>query len=435
MKKISFYTLGCKVNQYETQALKEIFEKNGYENVGENEFAHVYIVNSCSVTGISDRKTRQYLRRTKKLNPSAITALIGCYAETGRESIEKIDEVDIILGNAEKSHVYEEVENMMSSMELNETGNDSSQRIIRVGGVNTQSEYDDYGIVSGMDSRTRAYIKIEDGCDRFCSYCVIPYARGPVRSRPQDSILSEARLLIEKGYKELIITGINAALYGTDINSDNKFSADLIELIKNISDLPGDFRIRLSSLEPTVINAEYAARLIEIEKLCPHLHLSLQSGSNKILKAMGRPYTREDYLNIVRILKAKDPNFSITTDIIVGFPGENEEDFLDSLSMVEEAGFSKVHVFKYSKRPGTKAADMPNQIPGQIKNERSRILIEKAEAEAQAFLSRNKDTEREALVLGYDSHKNSYRAITDNDIEVEIKTTEDIQNIFVHVLI
>ncbi len=426
MKKISFFTLGCKVNQYETQALKEKFERNGYEIVGDNEFAHVYIVNSCSVTGISDRKTRQYIRKTKKLNPEAITALIGCYAETGTEKVSEIDEVDIVLGTAEKSGLLEVIEQALPAEK-------SHSKIVSVGGVGSISVYDDYGIVSGMDSRTRAYIKIEDGCDRFCSYCVIPYARGPVRSRPVDSILDEARLLLEKGYKELILTGINAALYGSD--TDN----DLISLIKQISDIDtdkadqDDFRIRLSSLEPTVINGEYAAELINIPKLCPHLHLSLQSGSDRILSSMGRRYTRKEYLDIIKVLKNHDPNYSITTDIIVGYPGETEKDFEDSLSIVSEVGFSKVHVFKYSKREGTVAASMPDQIPGQIKNERSRALIEKAEVASADFLRQNTGTEREALILEYDSSKDIYLGITNNDIDVEIKSSSDILNNFIKV--
>lgn len=417
-KKIAFYTLGCKVNQYETQALKEKFMNNGYEIVGDGQWADAYIINSCSVTGISDRKTRQYLRKTKKLNPNAITGVIGCYAETGTDAVAQIEEVDIVLGTAEKSDILDAVEAILVG----------SDKIIRAGNAKDQTQYDDYGIVSGMDERTRAYIKIEDGCDRFCSYCIIPHARGPVRSRPMESVLNEAKLLLEKGYKELILTGINAALYGRDFPD----GADLIELLEKISDLPGDFRIRLSSLEPTVINADYARELVKIKKLCPHLHLSLQSGSDNILKSMGRRYTRKDYLDIISVLKAHDPNYSITTDIIVGYPGESDEDFSRSVEMVKEVGFSKVHVFKYSKRKGTPAAEMDNQVPGEVKNIRSRILIEAAEVEAEGFLRRNAGTVREALVLEQ-THGNKYKAVTDNDLEIMIESDKDITNTFVDI--
>jgi len=424
MKKVSFYTLGCKVNQYETQALKEKFESNGYIVVGENDFAHVYVVNSCTVTGIADRKTRQYARKTKKLNPDATTAVVGCYAETGADQLQKIDEVDIVLGTAEKSRLFEEIENLQG------TGN---TKIIKSGEVKTLTEYDDVGLVNGMDSRTRAYIKIEDGCDRFCSYCIIPHSRGAVRSRPKEDIIAEAVQLLKKGYKELILTGINAALYGTD------YGIDSIRLIKSISEIPeghdvtGDFRIRLSSLEPTVINSEYAKRLIEIPRLCPHLHLSLQSGSDRILSSMNRRYSRKDYLDIVDVLKTHDPNYSVTTDIIVGFPGENDEDFNDSKSIVKEAGFSKVHVFKYSKRPGTVAADMEEQVPGHIKNQRSRELIRESEVQAKDFINQNKGTKREALILEYDSENGQYHGITDNDIDVRIKSSVNIENKFISI--
>lgn len=457
--KISFYTLGCKVNQYETQAIKEIFIKNDYEVVDENQFAHVYVINSCSVTGISDRKTRQFLRKTKKINPDAITAVVGCYGETGWKELEKIDEVDMVLGTAEKSKIYDEVESIIQNKKSLQNNGEpkasdsngqsdtvldcdtttisdtkpniicngdsntySKSKIIHVGGIKNITDYDDYGLVSGMDSRTRAYVKIEDGCDRFCSYCIIPHARGPVRSRPVDSILKEARVLIDKGYKELILTGINAALYGTDFSNETQVVSGLIELIQKINDLSGDFRIRLSSLEPTVINSEYVRKLIKIPKLCPHLHLSLQSGSNNILKSMGRRYNRDEYLDIIKVLKNKDPNYSITTDIIVGYPGETDANFKDSLDIVKEAGFSKVHVFKYSKRSGTPAAKMTNQIPGEIKNDRSRRLIEAAEQEAAKFLESNKGTTRQALVLEYNESTKCYKAITDNDIELEIDT-------------
>lgn len=417
MEKVSFYTLGCKVNQYETQAIKEKFIEKGYEIADENEFAHIYVINSCSVTGISDRKTRQFIRKTKKINPNAITVLTGCFAETGTKQINEISEVDIVVGNGEKGSILEEVETFKGK---------SSKKIIKVGDIGSVTKYDDYGLVSGLDSRTRAYIKIEDGCDRFCSYCIIPHARGPVRSRPESSIINEAKNLIKTGYKELILTGINAALYG----SDSGDTQGLINLIKKLSNLPGDFRIRLSSLEPTVINVQYAKELIQIDKLCPHLHLSLQSGSNNILKSMGRRYSRNDYLEIVNVLKSKDPNYSITTDIIVGYPGETDNDFDQSVLMVNEVGFSKVHVFKYSKRTGTPAATMSNQVAPQIKNERSKKLIQVSEKKAKDFLEKNQDTIRQTLMLEYDSKSGICHGITDNNIDVQIKCQAYVLNSF-----
>lgn len=383
--KAAFHTLGCKVNQYETEAMKEQFRGAGYEIVGEEEPADVYIINTCTVTNLADRKSRQYIRRMKKQCPQAVVAVTGCYAQVKPEEVSALPEVDIVAGTGEKNHLLQYVGEYQR--------NRSKQTHILE--YDALTAYHDKGIITSMDSRTRAYIKIQEGCNRFCSYCLIPFARGQVRSRDPQEILLEAQTLLARGFKELVLTGINTALYGTEENfsyplSEAERSAGMhgIEIIiSRLNALEGDFRIRLSSLEPTVVDAEYVKRLLVYPKLCPHLHLSVQSGSNAVLKAMNRRYTREEYLAIVRVLKAHDPHYGITTDIICGFPGETEADFDDSLRMVREAGFLKVHAFKYSKREGTAACKMKDQIPGEIKNRRVSALIAAGEEAARDFLT------------------------------------------------
>jgi threonylcarbamoyladenosine tRNA methylthiotransferase MtaB len=368
--KIAFHTLGCKVNQYETEAMKEQFAAAGHDIVGEEDFAHAYVINTCTVTHLADRKSRQYIRKMKRVNPSAVVAVTGCYAQVSPEEVSAIEDVDIVAGTDEK-------QNLLGYIEEFARTRIPQQHILPYEALDT---YHSGGIITSMETRTRAYIKIQEGCNRFCTYCIIPYARGQVRSRDMGEILMEAEGLLQKGFKELILTGINTALYGEDLGYGG-----IAPLIEALNGLPGDFRIRLSSLEPTVINADYVQRLLAYEKLCPHLHLSVQSGSDRILAAMNRPYDRAAYLDIVQVLKDFDPAYGITTDIICGFPGETEEDFADSLSIIDGAGFSKVHAFKYSPRKGTPAAVMPNQVPGQVKNARSQALMEKAAESAEKF--------------------------------------------------
>ncbi len=371
-RKAAFYTLGCKVNQYETQAVAESFREKGYTIAGEEEPADVYVVNTCSVTRLADRKSRQYIRRMKKLNPDAVVVMMGCYPQTNPEETGKIEEADIILGTTDKLSAVDLVEEYLASRR--------PMRLVEDPEVK-ETVYKENGPVSGLDSKTRALIKIEDGCNRFCSYCVIPYARGPVRSRSLGSIKEEAERMIDAGYRELVLTGINTALYGADIEA----SGGIEDVVAMINDIPGDFRIRLNSLEPTVVNAEYVARLVKYEKLCHHTHLSVQSGSDKILKAMNRRYTVSDYLDIVRVLRKADPYWGITTDIISGFPGETEEDLEASLDLIRKAGYLKVHGFPYSQRLYTKAAAMEDQVPIHVRKERNRRLLEVAEAVSEDF--------------------------------------------------
>ena len=386
--KVAFHTLGCKVNQYETQAMIEQFSKRGHQIVSEDSFADAYILNTCSVTNIADRKSRQYIRKMKKVNPDSLIAVTGCYAQMSGQEIFDLPEVDIVAGINEKHKILDYLE--------------KGEKAIHILPYKELKEYVETGSIVSMESRTRAYIKVQEGCNRFCSYCIIPYARGPVRYRKVQDVLNEAEGLVKAGFKELILTGINTALYGED---------GIEVLIKEISQIPGDFRIRLSSLEPTVVNAEYVKRLLKYPKLCHHLHLSLQSGSDKILSLMNRKYDRNQYLDIVKALKDFDPCYGITTDIIVGFPGETEEDFEYSVDMVKEVDFCKVHVFQYSKRPGTKAISMPGQVPSPIKKERSERLIALGD---RPFLEKNLGQVRRVL---FEENNAGY---TDNYIKVYV---------------
>ena len=448
--KVAFYTLGCKVNQYETEALKEEFSRAGYEVAGEDDAADIYIINTCTVTNLADRKSRQYIRRMKRRSPAAVIAVTGCYAQTKPDEVSSIEGVDIVLGNGEKNQLRKYIEDFIGKNEGEEkvcsagspltcSNQTNRHKTCEVTPYKELTEYKSSGIITSMESRTRAYIKIEEGCNRFCSYCMIPYARGPVRSRNPEEIICEAKTLIDKGFKELILTGINTALYGADgaakgetaesvlFEGDASTVPDLggdvssvfldegagsvpfnetassvpcsgIEpLIKALNDIPGDFRIRLSSLEPTVINAEYVKGLLKYEKLCHHLHLSIQSGSDDVLKKMNRHYTVEEYMDIVNVLKDFDPLYGITTDIIAGFPGETEAAFGETLAAVDAAGFCRVHCFRYSKRSGTKAAEMDGQIPGNVKNERLERLARKAGEAASAFYEKCSGSVRQVL--------------------------------------
>jgi len=381
MIKIAFHTLGCKVNQYESEALMEAFAKRGAEIVPETEIADVYLVNTCSVTSIADRKSRQFIRRMKKKNPHALMVVTGCYAQVSSEELEAMPDVDLIMGNNLKSEIPDRVCELLQARENRETA--VPQKRKEVLAYSDLRGYEDMGIVTASESEmSRAYIKIQEGCNRFCSYCLIPYARGVVRSRPLEEVLEEAKMLLNKGFRELVLTGINTALYGTEPEFDFQREPGeeglngLEAVIRRLDAMEGDFRIRLSSLEPTVVDIEHIERIVQYDKLCHHLHLSLQSGSDAILESMNRHYDREDYFKIVRSLRDFDPYFGITTDIIVGFPGETEEDFLDTLSLVREVEYDSAFTFIYSPRVGTPAAKYDNQIPENIKHERFDRLVE-----------------------------------------------------------
>ena len=391
--KVSFYTLGCKVNQYETEAVAQEFLRHGYLLAGEDEPADVCVVNTCSVTREADRKSRQYVRRMRKNNPDAVVVMMGCYPQTGPLETDGIAEADIIIGTEDKISAPELVERFLKERRRINRVLESGERIGRSGCMPLQDEYREMGEVKSMLGSRRALIKIEDGCDRFCSYCIIPHARGAVRSRSPQSIKNEALELINSGCREIVLAGINTTLYGTekgfkndlDWPSEVKESVRGIEIVvKLLNDIPGDFRIRLNSLEPTAVDSNYLTGLLKYEKLAHHVHLSAQSGSDRVIASMNRHYSRADYLDMVRILKALDPLYGITTDIIAGFPGETEEDFEDSLRLVREAGFLHVHAFPYSDRPGTPASAM-EKVPAGIKKERAARLAAEAEEASLAF--------------------------------------------------
>ena len=434
--RVAFHTLGCKVNQYETEAMKEQFKAAGASIVGEDEAADVYIINTCTVTNLADRKSRQYIRRMKKKCPDAVVAVTGCYAQVKPDEVAALEEVDIVAGTGEKNNILSYVQQFLEERQ--------QQKHIKA--YDELTCYDDKGIITSMESRTRAYIKIQEGCDRFCAYCLIPFARGHVRSRDPQEVTDEAAALVNQGFKEIILTGINTALYGTEEGfcyplRDDEEAAGMsgIEIIiKRINELEGDFRIRLSSLEPTVINAEYVKRLMKYERLCPHLHLSVQSGSNHVLELMNRRYDRSEYLEIVKVLREYDPLYGITTDIICGFPGETEADFEDSLDMIRRVKFCKVHAFKYSRREGTAAALMERQIPGEIKNQRSDRLIEAGERVSAGFMESCRGAVRPVLFEelceesedddGAEGRNSLITGYTDNYIKVYARGDSDDLN-------
>ncbi len=359
--KVKFYTLGCKVNQYETQSMIEALEKNGYEITTENN-ADIFIINSCTVTASADQKTRQAVRKFKRLNPDSVVVLTGCMPQAYPEKSEALKEADIILGNKTNSSLVELL-------------NQYTQSRCRISNIN-QHQKDDLFVpcsISSFDERTRASVKIQDGCNRFCSYCIIPYSRGRVRSKPLDELKKELITLSENGYKEVVLVGINLSSYGSDIG------CTFPDAVKLAEDIDGILRVRLGSLEPDHLTDEVIKELSKCKKLCPHFHLSLQSGCDNTLKRMNRHYTANEYREICQKLRSSFENCSITTDVMVGFAGETQEDFEESLSFVKEIAFEKVHVFPYSLREGTKAAKFTDHLTKQIKDERSRIMIDECE--------------------------------------------------------
>lgn len=357
MKKAALHNLGCKVNSYETEAMTQLLEKNGYEIVPFSEKADVYIVNTCSVTNMADRKSRQMLHKAKAKNPEAVVVATGCYVQTATEKIKQDLSIDIIVGNNKKKDIVNILDEFYKKKEN-----------IHIIDINHTEEYEDLEI-STVTEHTRAHMKIQDGCNNFCSYCIIPYARGRIRSRKMDNIKNEMKRLAEDGFREIVLTGINLGFYRDGENT-------LIDVIEMADKIDGIERIRLGSIDPEVVTEEFAARLGKVKKICPHFHLSLQSGCDSVLKAMNRHYTTEEYLEKCGMLREVFENPALTTDIIVGFPGESEEDFQTTLEFVKKVRFAQIHVFKYSKRAGTVAAKMPNQIDEKEKTKRSEKLIQ-----------------------------------------------------------
>lgn len=408
--RVAFHTLGCKVNHYETEAMREAFVSRGAVSVGEDEAADVYIINTCTVTNIADRKSRQYIRRMKKVNPDALIVVTGCYAQVEPEEVAAMPEVDMVVGNGQKSRICGMVLEKLAGRTVSQ---------VSVLPRNELTMYEDMGLVSSSEpGMTRAYIKIQEGCDRFCAYCLIPYARGPVRSRPPEEILREAAMLLDSGVREIVLTGINTALYGTEPGAQ----CSLADLLSDLDKIDGEFRIRLSSLEPTVVDKNNVEQIIRFSRLCHHLHLSVQNGSDRILRSMNRHYTRDEYLEIVRAIREFDPLYGITTDIIVGFPGETESDFADTIDIVRQAGFGKVHVFRYSPRKGTVGAGLPDAVPGQTKIDRSDALERISADVARDFIRKNMLVEHTVLI---EEHQAGYATgYTDNYIRVYIEDSD-----------
>ena len=398
-KTVAFCTLGCKVNQYETDAMRGSFEAEGYEVKEFSQEASVYVINTCTVTNMADRKSRQMMHRAKKKNPDGIIVAVGCYVQAAKEQLEEDTLIDLVIGNNMKSQVVQIVEQYIQDNRHTE------DRDAYVADIAHSHEYETMHIET-VSEHTRAYIKIQDGCNQFCSYCIIPYARGRVRSRKMEDILQEVRNLTANGYKEIVLTGIHISSYGLDFEHTAEEQEDygpfknsaLIDLIEALSGIEGLERIRLGSLEPRIITENFVRRLCKVPQICPHFHLSLQSGCDETLKRMNRHYTTALYLEKCGILRQYFDRPALTTDVIVGFPGETEEEFAQTERFLETVHFSDMHIFKYSKRRGTKAADMPNQIDPQIQSVRSEKLIALGERMKDDFLEVCKDQEQIVLI-------------------------------------
>ncbi len=405
--KVAFHTLGCKVNQYETESMMELFQARDYEIVEED--ADIYVINTCTVTNMSASKSRQFIRRAKRDNEDSIIAVVGCYSQVSPEEIEAIEGVDIILGTTERSKIVDLCEEVVGS----------SGFINKVEDLKGFKEFEEIH-VTNMDSMTRAYIKIQDGCNRYCSYCIIPYARGPIRSRDLDNILKEVRKLRDLNFKEIVLTGIHVASYGKDLED-----ISLIDVIREIAKIEGIERIRLSSVEPSIITRDFMKEALKTKKLCDHFHLSLQSGSDSVLKRMNRKYDSKFYRERVDIIREFMPDAGITTDIIAGFPGESEEEFQETLDFVKRIGFSRIHVFKYSPREGTPAAARKDQIDGNIKTERSNKLMDLEREMAAEF--REKLLGKNLEVLYEEKIDSYYEGYTSNYMRVRTESKDNLE--------
>ena len=385
MRKAAFHNLGCKVNSYETEAMQQLLEDAGYEIVPFREGADVYIINTCSVTNVADRKSRQMLHRAKKMNPSAAVVAVGCYVQAAGAELKKDEAVDLIVGNNQKKDLVQILDDYFADHE-------NSGEILDIG---HSQEYEELHIRRIAD-HTRAFIKVQDGCNQFCSYCIIPYTRGRVRSRRPEDIEHEVRGIAEAGYKEIVLTGIHLSSYGVDFKDEQQ--ENLLTLIKRLDQIPGIERLRLGSLEPRIVTREFAKELARLRTICPHFHLSLQSGCDATLKRMNRRYNAAEYQACCEILREEFDNPAITTDVIVGFPGETGEEFAETERFLKAIHFYEMHIFKYSRRAGTRAADMPDQVPEGIKSVRSDILLALEKQQSLEYRGRFLGTEEEILL-------------------------------------
>ena len=412
MKKAASFALGCKVNQYESEAIAELFQEKGYEIVGIDEEADVYVINTCTVTNFGDKKSRQLIRKVKRQNENAIVCVVGCYAQTAPQELEKVEGVNLVLGTKDRAQIVEMVENYKV-----ENGVES-----HVSDIMKERLFEPLSIQK-LANRTRAYLKIQDGCSQFCSYCIIPYARGPIRSRDPEDVIAEVKRLAENGFKEVVLTGIHVASYGKD-----RRDTSLIEILRQVHEVEGIDRIRFSSIEPNVVTEEFAQAIADMPKVCDHFHLSLQSGCDKTLKEMNRKYDTEKYRQAATTLRKYLPEVALTTDIIAGFPGETEEDFQASYDFAKEIGFAKIHAFPYSPKKGTPAAARKDQLLNAVKSERSHRLIELSDKMADDFIQAYVGREVEVLferAIG----EGVYEGHTTNYIKVKATSEKDLTNV------
>lgn len=406
--KIKFITLGCKTNFYESQALGEMFKNAGYTVVKSGK-ADVIVVNTCAVTSMGAQKSRQQIHKARKENPDAILAVMGCYSQTEPKALENSLDIDVVLGTSGRSKLIELVEEAQKG-----------KRQVVKNDIMKEREFEELGVASDQ-SRIRATVKIEDGCTNFCTYCIIPYARGPVRSRNLEKIVEEVKSLAENGFSEIVLTGIHIGSYGRDLNGE----VGLIDVIEAVCDIDGIKRVRLGSVEPVVIDEEFVARAKKLKNLCPQFHLSLQSGCNETLMRMKRRYTAEEYMQAVELLRNNIHDTSITTDLMVGFPGETEDEFEESYAFCKAVGFMQMHIFKYSKRPGTVAAEMDNQVPEQVKEQRSRKMLELEKQMREDFYASYKGRIMEVLAE-VRTKDGRFHASTANYMDVYVESEEDI---------
>ena len=421
MKKAALHNLGCKVNAYETEAMQQLLEEAGYEIVPFSEKADVYVVNTCSVTNMADRKSRQMLHKAKKLNPDSIVVGAGCYVQTKEQEAIYDLAIDIIIGNNKKHELVSLINEYMAKRENTHSDLFTENAVIDIN--DNKQEFEEL-FLSKTAEHTRAFIKVQDGCNQFCSYCIIPYARGRVRSRSIENVLAEVNRLAQNGFKEIVLTGIHLSSYGADCD-DN-----LLHLIREVHKVDGIERIRLGSFEPRLITEEFASELSKLKKVCPHFHLSLQSGCDETLKRMNRKYTTEEYAESCKLLRKYFDHPAITTDVIVGFPGETEEEFEKTKEYLEKIHFYEMHIFKYSKRQGTRAAVMDNQVPDEIKTKRSSILIELGNRMSKEYRDYYIGKDKEVLFEEKTklSGKDYFVGYTKEYVKVAIETQENVEN-------
>ncbi len=404
--KVAFSTLGCRVNVYESEAMAEKFIREGYEVVDASEAADVYVINTCTVTNMGDKKSRQIISRARRLNEKSIIAVVGCYSQIAPKEVSEIPGVDVVLGTRNKGDVVYYVNK----------AKDEGKSQVHVEGVLKNKKFEELNIEEYQD-KTRAFLKIQDGCNRFCTYCIIPYSRGSVCSKDPKKVLEEVNKLAEHGFKEIILSGIHTASYGLDLEGN----VNLIDIIEEIEKVEGIERIRIGSIEPAFFTPEVIEKIKRFKKLCPHFHLSLQSGCDATLKRMNRRYTAQEYADSVELLRETMPDVSITTDVIVGFPGETEEEFDETYEFLKNIKLTKTHVFKYSPRKGTKASDMQDQIDGSIKEKRSKLLIELSNKNEQEFIGKFIGTEMDVLIeTEAKGQEGMYEGYTRNYIKVHV---------------